>query len=70
MCGMADYLVCHRGKPPLLVFDLPYIENPTSNFLARVAEGQPACQAGLTGHGPGLTCQAKGLAYQAGPRPP
>ena len=34
MCGMADYLVCHRGKPPLLVFDLPYIENPTSNFLA------------------------------------
>ena len=37
---------------------------------ARVAEGQPACQAGLTGQGPGLTCQARGLAYQAGPRPP
>ncbi|KAL5509404.1 hypothetical protein EMCRGX_G004774 [Ephydatia muelleri] len=36
----------------------------------RVAEGQPACQAGLTGQGPGLTCQARGLAYQAGPRPP
>ncbi|KAL5516226.1 hypothetical protein EMCRGX_G001507 [Ephydatia muelleri] len=36
----------------------------------RVAEGQPACQAGLTGQGPGLTCQARGLAFQAGPRPP
>ena len=41
-----------------------------SGGSARVAEGQPACQAGLTGQGPGLTCQASGLAYQAGPRPP
>ena len=38
--------------------------------VSRVAEGQPACQAGLTGQGPGLTCQARGLAFQAGPRPP
>ncbi|KAL5483855.1 hypothetical protein EMCRGX_G020272 [Ephydatia muelleri] len=68
------FLPHHGGRNTTLTINVNDINGAQKITICgaycRVAEGQPACQAGLTGQGPGLTCQARGLANQAGPRPP